>query len=224
MTNQLLLQLPADQREALLADASFVHLPVGDTIARVGDRVSEVLFPDSGVVSVVSHMRSGHQLAVAAVGAEGMLGLGALFGFDRHSLSLLVLVEVSGRRVAAGRLTSLFEGSAIVRRVLLAHVGSRTRELLTASACNRVHSHRQRLARWLLVAADKAGRTSLAVTHETLALMVGGPRHAVTVALNDLRRKGAIAHLRGRLEIRDRAALVSQACECYAAPVGPRRS
>jgi len=224
VVNQLLLQLPADQREALLADASSVHLPVGDTIARVGDPVSEVLFPDAGVVSVVSQMRSGHQFAVAAVGAEGLLGLGALIGFERYRLSLLVLVEGNARRIAAARLTTLFDQSAAVRRVILAHVGSRMRELLTASACNRMHSHRQRLARWLLVATDKAGRPSLPVTHETLALMVGGPRHAVTVALNDLRRRGAIAHLRGRIEIRDRTVLVSQACECYAPPVQPGRS
>ncbi len=46
--------------------------------------------------------------------------------------------------------------------------------------------------------------------------MVGGPRHAVTVALNELRTKGAVAHLRGRVEILNRDLLIAQACECYA--------
>jgi len=72
-----------------------------------------------------------------------------------------------------------------------------------------------RLARWLLMMTDKADERSLPVTHDVLAQMVGGPRHAVTVALNELRAKGAIAHLRGRLEILNRSLLIAHACECY---------
>ena len=78
-----------------------------------------------------------------------------------------------------------------------------------------MHSHRHRLARWLLTTTDKAGQRSLSITHEALAQLVGGPRHAVTVALNELGTKGAIAHLRGRIEILDRRVLMAQACECY---------
>jgi CRP-like cAMP-binding protein len=96
------------------------------------------------------------------------------------------------------------------------------RELRTAAACNRVHSHRQRLARWLLVITDKATQQSLPITHEALAQLVGGPRHAVTVALNELRAKGAIGHLRGRVDILERSLLLAQACECYAAAEGAR--
>jgi len=48
--------------------------------------------------------------------------------------------------------------------------------------------------------------------------MVGGPRHAVTVALNELRLRGAIAHLRGRIEVLERSVLIAQACECYTRP------
>ena len=62
------------------------------------------------------------------------------------------------------------------------------------------------------------------MTHETLALMVGGPRHAVTVALKDLRAKGAIAHLRGRVEIVKRSVLIAEACECYVGPPGESSS
>jgi CRP-like cAMP-binding protein len=81
-----------------------------------------------------------------------------------------------------------------------------------------VHSHRQRLARWLLTTTDKARQPWLAITHEALAQLVGGPRHAVTVAVNELRAKGAIVHLRGRIDVFDRSALIAQACECYAIP------
>lgn len=61
---------------------------------------------------------------------------------------------------------------------------------------------------------DKAGQRSLRITHDTLAQTVGGPRHAVTVALNDLRRDGAITYRRGRIDIGSRSLLMARACEC----------
>jgi CRP-like cAMP-binding protein len=216
--NQILRQLPAKDREALLAHSEYINLPVGYTIARVEDPFSTVYFPESGVVSVVSEMTTGHHLAVATVGAEGVLGVGTLFGKDGYPLSLIVLVESAGYRVASPHLRDLFHSSRASAQVFLGYIGSRMWDALTAAACNRVHSHRQRLARWLLTATDKAARDWLPVTHQTLAQMVGGPRHAVTVALNDLRARGAIAHLRGRIEVLDRAVLTAQACECYVAP------
>jgi CRP-like cAMP-binding protein len=215
--NHLLMQLAAKDREALVADAEYVRLPIGRTFARAGDSIATAYFQDSGVMSVISAMTTGHHVGVAAVGAEGVLGVAALLGKERYPVSLIVLVESSGHTVAVGRLVEVFRRSEDVRRVILEHIGTRTWELITAAACNRVHSNRQRLARWLLITTDKAGQRSLATTHEALAQLVGGPRHAVTVALNELRTKGAIAHLRGRIEIVDRTVLTAHACECYRA-------
>jgi len=209
--------MAADDRGALLADAEYLEVPVGQTLASVGDPISDIYFPDGGVLSMLSTMKSGHQIAVAAVGAEGMIGLGQLFGIARYPLSVIALVESRGYRVTADRLRRIFDSSETARRVMLARAGVLMQELVTTAACNRVHSHRQRLARWLLTTTDKARQASLPVTHETLAQMVGGPRHAVTVALNELRAKGALAHLRGRIEILERSVLTGQACECYAA-------
>jgi CRP-like cAMP-binding protein len=223
LNNHILLQLPASERDALLADAECIDLPAGQVVAREGDQISAAFFPDSGVISVVSEMATGHHVAVAAVGSDGVVGVGALLGMRRYTHSLVVLVESRGCRVYSDRLRRLFEEREMLRRATLAHVGRRLVELMTGVACNRVHSHRQRLARWLLTTTDKARQQWLPVTHEALAQMVGGPRHAVTVALSELRAKGALAHLRGRIEVLDRAALIAQACECYVPPVEATR-
>jgi CRP-like cAMP-binding protein len=215
--NQILRRLSVRDRESLLADADHVRLPVGHTIARPGDDVVWVYLPDTGVVSVVSEMTTGHQVAVAAFGAEGAIGLGPLLGVPQFHHRIVVLVESAGYRVSAHQFRRVFEESALLRRMTLTHVGRHMSELKMAAACNRVHSHRQRLARWLLMTAEKAGQRSLPVTHETLAQMVGGQRHAVTVALSELRAEGAIVHLRGKVDIRRRSVLVRQTCECYSA-------
>jgi CRP-like cAMP-binding protein len=215
INNHILRQLAEDDRQTLLADSDRVSLPVGHTFARPGDPISSAYFPDSGVFSLLSEMTTGHQVAVAAVGAEGVVGLDLLFGVSQHAHRLVVLVESAGHRIPADRFHRVFHQSEVFRRVMLMDVGRRMSELVVAAACNRVHSHRQRLARWLLVTTDRAGQRSLRLTHETLAHMVGGPRHAVTVALHELRVKGAIVHLRGRIDIVKRSVLVGQACECY---------
>ena len=213
--NQILRQVPDGDRDVLLAEADHVRLPAGDLIARPGDPISSAYFLDTGVVSLVTEMTTGHQVAVAAIGAEGLVGLEPLFGVSQFAHRIVVLVDSSGYRIPADRFRRVFQQSEVFRRVTLMHIGRRMSELVIAAACNRAHSHRQRLARWLLVTTDKAGQRSLRVTHETLAQMVGGPRHAVTVALNELRVKGAITHLRGRIDILKRSVLVGQACECY---------
>jgi CRP-like cAMP-binding protein len=207
--------MPKGDRDALLAEADHIRVTVGHTLARAGDDISSAYFPDTGIISLVSEMTTGHQVAVAAIGAEGVIGLESLFSMAQYQHRLVVLVDSGGYRVPVERFHRAFHESEMLRQATLTHIGRKMTELMIAAACYRVHSHRQRLARWLLMMSDKARQQSLRVTHETLAQMVGGPRHAVTVALNELRAKGATAHLRGRVEIIKRSVLVAQACECY---------
>lgn len=79
----------------------------------------------------------------------------------------------------------------------------------------RFHSSVERLARWLLLTAERAETTSLPLTHEALAPMVGAPRSAVTIAAASLREAGLIEYGQGLIEIRNVARLKEEACECY---------
>jgi CRP-like cAMP-binding protein len=189
-------------------------------LARPGDEIASIYFPDAGVIAVVSEMATDHQVAVAVVGQEGLLGAGAVLGVPSYVHRLVAVVESNGVRVCADQFQYVFERSDLLRRATLGALGRGFVELTTVAACNRMHSHRQRLARWLLLITDKAGQRSLRVTHDTLAQMVGGPRHAVIVALNDLRGHGAITYRRGKIDIGKRSVLMTQACECYLVQAG----
>jgi len=90
-------------------------------------------------------------------------------------------------------------------------------QIAQSAVCNRFHNARQRLARWLLMTADRVDSRELALTHEFMSYMVGGPRSAVTEAAASLRESGAIDYWRGLLTIRSLPRLRQQACECYAA-------
>jgi CRP-like cAMP-binding protein len=167
------------------------------------------------MISWISEMATGHHVAVASVGAEGLVGVTSLLAVPRHPHRVVALLESVGHRLPSEALHRAFDELKGFRAAVLAHVGRQLLEVASLAACSRVHSHRQRLARWLLMMTDKADERSLLITHDVLAEVVGGPRHAVTVALNELRAKGAIVHLRGRVDILNRSVLIAHACECY---------
>jgi len=203
------------ERAALLAGAEYVVLPAGQTLARSGDAVTTAYFPDRGVIAWISEMATGHHVGVASVGAEGVVGINRIVAIPRHPYHIVALLESAGHRLPVDALQRTFEECEAFRASVLAQIGRQLLEVSSLVACSRVHSHRQRLARWLMTMSDKAQKASLPVTHEVLAQLVGGPRSAVTVALREFSARGAITRVRGRVEILNRSALTRQACECY---------
>jgi hypothetical protein len=62
---------------------------------------------------------------------------------------------------------------------------------------------------------DRIGSSSVPLTQEFLAHMLGTRRSSVTVAAGVLQKAGLITYKRGHVKIEDRAGLVDAACECY---------
>ena len=88
-------------------------------------------------------------------------------------------------------------------------------QVTMTAACNARHAIEQRLARWLLIAHDRAGADEFPMTHEFMALMLGVRRPGVSVAAGVLQRAGLIRYARGRMEVTDRLGLEAASCECY---------
>jgi CRP-like cAMP-binding protein len=88
-------------------------------------------------------------------------------------------------------------------------------EVTQVAACNRLHEVHERLARWLLMCADRVNSNELALTQEFLAQMLGTRRSSVTVAAGILQKAGIIAYNRGDVKIVNRRKLEDASCECY---------
>jgi CRP-like cAMP-binding protein len=84
------------------------------------------------------------------------------------------------------------------------------------AACNTFHPVEQRLARWLLMAADRVSVQELSLTQEQIASMLGTRRASVSVAASNLQNAGIVKYERGNLRILSRRKLGEVACECYA--------
>jgi CRP-like cAMP-binding protein len=81
--------------------------------------------------------------------------------------------------------------------------------------CNGHHSLEERLARWMLMAHDRAKGDRFPMTHEFMALMLGVRRSGVTVTAGTLKQAGLIHYASGHMTILDRPALEAVSCECY---------
>ncbi len=77
------------------------------------------------------------------------------------------------------------------------------------------HNVEQRLARWLLICADRAHTDSFRVTHESLAMMLGIHRPTASLAAEKLQAACLISYRHGTMKILDRRGLERRACECY---------
>jgi CRP-like cAMP-binding protein len=83
------------------------------------------------------------------------------------------------------------------------------------AACNRLHNIEQRLARWLLITQDRVDSSTLAITHDFLATMLGTDRPSVSLAARALQAAQIIKYTRGAVQILSRAKLKERTCECY---------
>jgi Mn-dependent DtxR family transcriptional regulator len=87
---------------------------------------------------------------------------------------------------------------------------------MQSAGCNAKHHFEQRLARWLLITADRAQTGTFKMSQEFLAEMLGGTRPTVSIAASVLKDKGLIDYARGVIRILNRPELELAACECYA--------
>lgn len=214
-SNAILAGLDHSESSLLVSASHGVTLGRGDLIAEAGQRAPFVYFPTEGVLSLVGTTSAGCTVELAVVGNEGVASISAILG--RELLPFRVVAQVPGHalRVQTDVVADLVRECGQLHHRLLDYTHFVIAQVAQSAVCNRFHTAKQRLARWLLMTADRAGGSELPLTHEFISYMVGGPRSAVTEAASDLRESGAIDYRRGLFVIKDASRLREQSCECY---------
>ncbi len=172
-------------------------------------------FLETAIVSILFLAADGTSIEVSAVGMEGMIGIPIVL--KSHSAPYRMLVQQPGTalRMKADVLRKEFDRCGVFHTSLLNYVHILLVQLSQSSACNRFHTIRERLCRWLLASHDGAGSNELNFTQEFLAQMLGVNRGSANEAASALQTAGLIRYRRGRITILDRAGLEATACECY---------
>jgi len=171
-------------------------------------------FIESGIVSLVASTRNGSSVEVALIGREGVAGITDALGNQPLPYGLVVQLSGLAYRVPKAVIREHIFSCSALHELLMNYSQRVMHQLAQSALCNRFHSSEQRLARWLLLTAERADTNRFELTHEFVSQMVGAPRPVVSASASALRDKGMIDYRRGVLTIRNAARLRRAACEC----------
>src|SRR5512132_3744331 len=170
--NRLLGALSAEQREDILPLLEAVPLIDGMPIHEPREPITDVYFPISGVVSMVSEMRDG-TVEVGTVGREGMTGLPLVLHANTMPSRAFVQVPGHAYRMRGADLCAALRRSPRIERLVYRYVLALFDQAAQHAACNRLHALEERCARWLLMTHDRVDGDVLPLKQQFLAEMLG---------------------------------------------------
>ena len=213
--NQLLAAMPQEDFSRFFSALDPVALPLRHILFEVGAPLDHVYFVNEGVASIITRMSNGESIEAGMIGSEGLVGLPVLLGKETSGQSVIVQAPLMAMRMDAADCKAAFEQSGAVRQVLLRYTATLLDISSQTAACNRLHSIKERCARWILMMHDRLQADDMPLTQEFFAMMLGTRRTRITEAAVELQRSALIRYHRGQITVLDRAALAMAACECY---------
>ncbi|HEX8140042.1 MAG TPA: Crp/Fnr family transcriptional regulator [Pyrinomonadaceae bacterium] len=214
--NLILAALPRREYERMLPDLEFISLPLDVILYQSGEVIEYVYFPGEGIVSLVTHMRSGASIEVGLIGKDGMVGIPVLLGDDIASEEAIVQIEGGAMRMRSDRFKEgLKRNHSPLLTQLLLYTRTLMKQVAQTAACNRLHTVEERLSRWLLMCHDRMESDVLHLKQEFISHMLGARRASIGSAATVLQAEGLIRYSRGNISILERKGLEKTACECY---------
>jgi CRP-like cAMP-binding protein len=212
--NRLLAALPHEARALLERDLRQVSLPPGFVCYDAGNRIDQVYFPLTGMVSLLVPT-GGDMVEAATIGREGAAGLQSGLGERRSFTRATIQIPGQFSTIAAAKFEQAARNNAAIRELIFRYTETLWAEAQQIAACNAIHDGSSRLCRWLLQSADRIGSDQIPLTQELLAAMLGVRRTTVTLLAQELQKRGILRYSRGKITILDRAALEADACDCH---------
>ena len=213
--NRLLLALPPSSLKKLAPQLEQFPYTSGQILMDADSSLDSILFPHTGVVSMVAVYADGSIIEMATIGREGCTGVPAFFGAKISSMRLLEQISGDAAKISRTAFMRAIGSIPAFRNLITAYGHAFLEQVLVSGACNGAHNLKERLARWLLMMQDRGDSATLSITQSLLAEMLGVQRPSVTNAIQELERTGSIHASRGEVTILNRQSLVEASCECY---------
>ena len=192
-----------------------INLPVMHQLENPGSRIDHIFFIEEGIGSMTTRFEDGVQVETSMFGYESAVGISGLMG-TKHSLNA-IFMQLAGYGYASPIKAARqeFRRSGKFQEIALRYVQAQLTLSTQNAACNAVHSHEQRLARWLLICCDRARQNHIEMAQEFVSQMLGSTRSTVSIAASGFKAKGLIDYSRGAIRILNTKGLEAEACECY---------
>jgi CRP-like cAMP-binding protein len=213
--NRILSRMTIDDRNAIGGHMQLIEVAREQLLDDIISIPKFVYFPVDCTLSLQYLLENGRSGEVAVIGNEGVSGILNLCDASKSPYRMVVRFEGTTWRCPRLVIRERFEASSTFRTLLMNYWRSLLVQFTQAAACNRHHTLRQQLCRWLLISMDRSAQDNFSVTQDFIAQMLGVRREGVTNAAIDLERDGLIERHRGYVRVLDRPGLEAACCECY---------
>jgi CRP-like cAMP-binding protein len=215
VVNHLIAAQPQPDRNRLLESCEPVELIGGAILCETGEPLTHAYFPLVGFISLGATLRGRLPLEMGLIGNEGVLGVTLALGVATAPMRAVVQGPGTALRLSAAQLQIELNHSRPLLHTLNRYLYVLITQMSHTAACTYFHEIEPRLARWLLMAHDRAHADHFHLTHECLAELLGVRRSGVTIAAGALQQRGFIDYARGDIHILDRPGLETASCTCY---------
>ena len=218
LQNRLLSRLSSGDFSLLAGSLIAMDGPRAMVISEPDQPIPYILFPETGVISIVVQTPTGQAAEGGLVGREGFVSSAILLGSDRIPHRVEVQIAGHGYRIEVPDFLAAVASSETMRKAFLQFTHSLIVQTAFTAMSNAIHPVEERLARWLLMCHDRSDSDDLNLTHKFMSVMLAVRRASVTTALQTLEGNRFIRAERGYVMIVNRAALEDFAGEAYGAP------
>jgi hypothetical protein len=213
--NYLLAALPVAEFNRLAPYLDLLKMPVGEVVLDSYDKLEQVYFPTTAIVSLHNVSNNIASAEIAGVGQEGMLGIAQFIGDKEPPNRAFVWTAGYGYKLKARLLMDEFDRGGSMRHFLHRYTHALITQISQVNECKQKHSVVKQLCRWLLLALDRMSSSILTMKDKFVAGMLGVERQAIAEASVELQQLGVISYRRGLISVLDRLGLENLACECY---------
>ncbi len=214
--NRILAALSREGADRLKPHLQDVTVEPRQVLFEPGRAATRAYFLHDAFVSVLTAFEDGPTVETATIGPEGIVGLFLLSNPMISPGRAVVQSRGQAASISTDRLQRAMNESGTLRNLIGKYVHAFFAQILQTVACNAVHSTSERMAKRLLMSADRTNGGGFPLTHECLADMLGVGRPTVSLTARTLQTSGLIQYRRGVMRIVDRRGLEAASCPCYA--------
>ncbi|WP_018410127.1 Crp/Fnr family transcriptional regulator [Methyloversatilis thermotolerans] len=197
-------------REYLLDNSFEVRLSAGETGYREGDACNNFILRIEGWSRIRRLSANGREVLLYRVGPGDscVLTTSCLLGVARYPAASIAETDLREVAISGHAFRALLNGSEVFRQFVFEHYGRLLSDMIGLLDQLKFRRLDARLADLLL--ARSADGQAIEVTQSGLATELGSTREPVGRILKQWERQAWIALSRGRIEVRDRAALAQR--------------
>jgi len=214
--NAFLSKLAASEFALFRSHLAPLELRIGDSLHCCGGAIENIIFPNSGLVTMTVPLREVAGAGVALVGRESIVGGFAAVSCAPASCDAEVQVPGTALRMPVAAFRHALEQSSAVRSLADRFDSAMLAHAQQTALCNATHPVESRICCCLLEVQDRCDGNKISLTQATLGQLLSVRRTTVTLVAGRLEAAGVLHCRRGYMQIMDREELERHACDCYA--------